>query len=68
MNSYKIQNISQLFQCQEYHLRPQLQSNKNRKDARCSQRGVFIVVLNYHENKITQTIPAGTVPISHPDS
>ena len=37
----QLQNISQLFQCQEYHLRPRPQSHKNRKDARCSQRGVF---------------------------
>jgi hypothetical protein len=32
------------------------------------KEGYFTVVHNYHENKITQTIPAGAVPISHPDS
>jgi hypothetical protein len=58
MNSYKIQNISQLFQYQEYHLRPRSQSlARTEKMQGIRKEGYFIVVLNYHENKITQTLP-----------
>lgn len=42
--------------------------SQEQKRCKVFAKRVFIAVLNYHENKITQTIPAGTVPISHPDS
>lgn len=40
--SYKIQNISQLFQCQEYHLRPRFQSlRRTEKIQGVRKEGVF---------------------------
>jgi hypothetical protein len=42
--------------------RPQRATHKHRECRYISHRGVFIVALDYHESKVSQNHPTGTIP------